>query len=62
MEEVGLIDFVNNWRRWFEEGEVVKLDSHICDSSDWVDNQPTHLALEYGSWSMLGREGGELVL
>ena len=39
-EEVGSI--VNNWARWFEEDEVVKLDSRICDSSDWVDSQPTH--------------------
>lgn len=38
----GRIDRLSeNWTRWFEEGEVVKLDSHICDSSDWVDTQPT---------------------
>jgi len=47
MGEVGSI--VNNWTRWFEEGEVVRLDSHICDSSDWVDSPPTPELLNMGA-------------
>lgn len=45
--------------RRFEEDEVAKIDSNICRSSDQVASQLTHLGLEYESWNIWGREGGE---